>query len=924
MDSVNTSQRIVVVAFLIIGLLILMLILGDHFRVKVPRIGRSKQVVFEISRDKIRVLQLRNGMKVIVYQDAAVPKVLVRVCYDVGASVEQSYERGLAHLVEHMIFKGTQKLSETDINVIARKYGAAASYNASTSQDYTTYYFETDKENWKHFIPIMADCMQNALFDEQHLASELKTVVQEFNRGQDDHIRKMFLKAFELVFPPNHPYHFPTIGFKEELANLTSAELKDFYHRYYHPGRAALFIMGDVDLEEALTLAKNNFEDIQANETEVAIDFPPVLQSLESISYSFYQDVKNEELCFFWRIPGSKEGTDHLYDLLLNILCQGHDSLLYKRLVDKEMVADRVMHSVWQYKEAGIVFIVVTPKAGMAEKCEQFLKDEFKKLVTNGLPQEELSKRVPNMARSFIEVMQHFVPMSYAWMDFYFSRKKVFEFFSYVENLYAAKALDLEQILKDHLSVDFIKKIHLLPLPSDKRVIWDQNSKIIRAQEENILLNHERTTTIEQPRYVHEMPDAKIFEVEMPMPTLVQELNGLKVILYKDTRFPIVDLCLRFRDSEYFKYSIQGLCLDLMMGMLLEGSVGYSKQDHLDFFASMGADVNFSKAGVFCKVLDSNVLPVLDRIFYIIKNPTFRREIFDKRKELLLSQIQRRQNSQHDIAMVYFWRNVFKDTEFDFGFEAMTSFVQNLSLKDIVSMHSMLNPYAVILGISGKINLETALANLDKVTKNWNQSVPYEAKVMSKPKLDQLENSDLQMLRDQVLLFYGAPSEINNLTAELPLIILANLMIFQGLGSRMYNVREQTGLFYGLSGCFAGATSNLFSLNYVMTLLSLQKLGEAESLIKGVLETAVNDGFSDEEIRAAQQTYANLLVNLYCYNAPIINTFVELAIVDLPFDFYKQMWAKIKDADSDKIKYALQKHINLDDFRRIRVGNFRT
>ena len=107
--------------------------------------GTVAKSLFVVPEDKIARIVLDNGMHVVVFKNEAQPKVLVQIAYDVGSYVEDSGERGMAHLVEHMIFKGTDTLSETDIDTIARKYGA--SMNAFTSTDVTSYYFETNKNN---------------------------------------------------------------------------------------------------------------------------------------------------------------------------------------------------------------------------------------------------------------------------------------------------------------------------------------------------------------------------------------------------------------------------------------------------------------------------------------------------------------------------------------------------------------------------------------------------------------------------------------------------------------------------------------------------------------------------------------------------------------------------------------------------------
>ena len=123
----------------------------------------------------IKKVVLENGLTILIFKNIQTPKVLLQIAYDVGSWIEESGEKGLAHLIEHMIFKGTEKLNEGDIEAVARKYGA--DLNAFTSVDMTSYFFEVNKNNWKPFMGILADCMQNARFDEQHLASELIAVI---------------------------------------------------------------------------------------------------------------------------------------------------------------------------------------------------------------------------------------------------------------------------------------------------------------------------------------------------------------------------------------------------------------------------------------------------------------------------------------------------------------------------------------------------------------------------------------------------------------------------------------------------------------------------------------------------------------------------------------------------------------------------
>ena len=127
---------------------------------------------------------LSNGLTILTRPVTHIPRVEAHLWYNVGSKDEANNERGMAHLIEHMLFKGTQELSESDINLISQKLTADA--NAFTSQDYTCYTFRLPSNVWQMALRIFADCMQNARFDKDMLASELKAVIEELRMYRDD------------------------------------------------------------------------------------------------------------------------------------------------------------------------------------------------------------------------------------------------------------------------------------------------------------------------------------------------------------------------------------------------------------------------------------------------------------------------------------------------------------------------------------------------------------------------------------------------------------------------------------------------------------------------------------------------------------------------------------------------------------------
>ncbi|MFC1842431.1 M16 family metallopeptidase, partial [Candidatus Dependentiae bacterium] len=165
---------------------------------------------------------LSNGMTVLVREVHNIPKVSMQVFYNVGSKDEKTGEKGIAHLIEHMVFKGTDKLSEMDINATMHKLSGTS--NAFTSYDYTGYLFNLPTQHWKEAFPIMAECMTNCAFKDDHLNSEMKAVIQEMKMYRDDYTRHLVFEMLTLIFP-DHPYHYPIIGHKQDLYNVRGKDL---------------------------------------------------------------------------------------------------------------------------------------------------------------------------------------------------------------------------------------------------------------------------------------------------------------------------------------------------------------------------------------------------------------------------------------------------------------------------------------------------------------------------------------------------------------------------------------------------------------------------------------------------------------------------------------------------------------------------
>ena len=202
----------------------------------------------------VTTFTLANGLQVVVIPDRRAPVVTHMVWYRAGSADEPAGKSGIAHYLEHLMFKGTKAHPNGEFSKIVGKLGGQE--NAFTSYDYTAYYQRVAKEHLPLMMELEADRMQNLLFDPATAAPELKVVLEERSMRTDNDPSAKLGEAVDAVLHPNHPYRIPVIGWRSEIEKLTVADAKAFYDRFYTPNNAILVVAGDVDEATVRSLAE--------------------------------------------------------------------------------------------------------------------------------------------------------------------------------------------------------------------------------------------------------------------------------------------------------------------------------------------------------------------------------------------------------------------------------------------------------------------------------------------------------------------------------------------------------------------------------------------------------------------------------------------------------------------------------------------
>ncbi|QEY60222.1 insulinase family protein [Pseudomonas sp. C27(2019)] len=205
---------------------------------------------------------LDNGLKVIVREDHRAPVVVSQLWYKIGSSYETPGSTGLAHALEHMMFKGSSKLGPGESSRILRELGAEE--NAFTSDDYTAYYQVLARDRLEVALEMEADRLASLTLPEDEFIREIEVIKEERRMRTDDRPSSLAYERFKALAYPASGYHIPTIGWMHDLERMTIADLRDWHDRWYAPNNAILVIVGDVQPDEVKTLVERHFAKIPA------------------------------------------------------------------------------------------------------------------------------------------------------------------------------------------------------------------------------------------------------------------------------------------------------------------------------------------------------------------------------------------------------------------------------------------------------------------------------------------------------------------------------------------------------------------------------------------------------------------------------------------------------------------------------------
>ena len=348
---------------------------------------------------------LANGLDVLLHEDHDCPIVAINVWYHVGSKNERPGHTGFAHLFEHLMFEGSQ---HHDYGYFQPLQGAGAALNGSTNADRTSYWEVVPTSALELGLWMESDRMGYLLpaLTEAKFSNQRAVVLNE--RRQNYENRPYGLSAMAILaalFPPDHPYHWTTIGEVADLNAVRLDEVHAFFARYYHPANASLALAGDIDSDKALALVRAYFEEIPAGDT---VDPVRADASLDRDARLRLEDrVELPRLYLAWLSPAMFAEGDADLDLAADVLANGKTSRLYRRMVFEERIATDVSASQNSREIGGYLQIAATAAPGHTlAALERAIVEEVARLGSDGPTDDEMERGRVQTEAQFIFRLQ--------------------------------------------------------------------------------------------------------------------------------------------------------------------------------------------------------------------------------------------------------------------------------------------------------------------------------------------------------------------------------------------------------------------------------------------------------------------------------------------------------------------------------------
>jgi len=848
--------------------------------------------------------KLDNGMTVILHEDHSLPVAAINFWYRVGSKDEPVRRSGFAHLFEHLMFMGTERVPGNKFDTIMESGGGAN--NASTSSDRTNYFSSGPAQLLPTLLWLDADRLEDLArtMDQEKLDKQRDVVRNERRQSYENRpYGKAELQIQEMLYPVGHPYHIPVIGTHEDLEAATVGDVKDFFATYYVPNNVGLCVAGDFDPAKIKPLIADLFGNLPRRLDPPHATAAPV--KLDRVRRATMLDkVQLPLIAMAYHSPANFAEGDAEMDLAAAVLSAGKTSRLYKRLVYDDKIAAEV--SAYQdSSQLGSVFridVLARPRIDL-DRVEKAVDEELAKFMNTGPSAVELEQRKAVFELNMLRGLQTIEAKA--------DQLNKYEFYWGEPNSFKR---DLDRYR--NATVDSVRKWSREVLTPNGRVIM----RVLPEAPERAV-----TARDTQPK---PMP-AEPFKLQSPESFKLD--NGIPVMLWKKTELPLVAMVVVFRPGHIVGDTRKAGAVYLAADMLDEGAGDLDALDFSDAMQSLGAQffpsADRESLSVSLTVLKRNFDKAAALATDAVLRPKFDENEWERVKRLHLEDLKSQDDQPALVASRVAARMLFGDAHaYGWPIVGTPETVIKLIRDDVrLPYVTMVQPEFATVFMAGDISKDEAKIVLDKTLGSW-KPFPLSSPKHQQPSIN-TPNELKVVLVDrpdavQTVIYFILPG-VKYSDQYRVQYRLINTLFGGSFTSRLnMNLREEHGYTYGARSGYVMRPM----LGYVTASSSVRTDVTGESLKEFLSEFhRIRGGdISEEETVKAGETLRTDVIQSFAGLHGVLQEAIERTAAQMPFESLVRDMAAMESAATAELNKIVGPALPLENGVLVLVGDKKT
>jgi zinc protease len=784
---------------------------------------------------------LDNGLQVVLEENHTAPVVAFQAWVKTGSADEPPELAGVAHVFEHMLFKGTKKRG---VGIIAQEVeGAGGEINAWTSYDETVYHLVLASAFFDTGLDILADTLQASAFDPGELERERKVVLEEIKQGLDDPDRMAAQGLFRAAFP-GHPYGRPVIGSEETVRALKRADLLRLFAKQYVAANVTLVVVGDFDAKQARAAITRAFGAMPAGKPSAkrAAPPPPKGPRLETAA----RDSKEAHLLLGFRVPAIEDADIPALDLLSVVLGQGESSRLNLEVVRNRQLVTTASAYVFSGRDAGLMVVSANMMPGRLEEASRVMLDEALRLAREEIGADELAK-----ARMLLEsdrIYDRETVQGHARkLGFFASMTGDVAFEDrYVARLQALTPADLRAVAAKYLRSENLTAFAQVPEPrADKR-----SERAARAAERlrPVLAGAEVRANRRWARpAVGASAGDKVVRHVLP--------SGLRALVLRDPSVPVVAVRATWMGGLRFEEPSSAGISNMVASLLTRGTRNRSAEAIIKEVEAMAGSLSGyagrNSLGLQAEFLSRHWDRGLELVADCLLNATFSEEELEKERRLVLEDLRAQDDNLAHVAFQTFHEALWKKHPYRLdalGTPASVGGFTRRKLANHYRRHYGVNNLTI--AIVGDVDPEKVVARLGALFAEGSRA-PAEAPELPAESPPPAPVQAFRFLdKEQAHVVLGFPGTTFDSPDRFPLEVLTQVLSGQG-GRLFVEIREKRALAYRVSAFSHEGVDPGYVAVYLAT--GPERLDEAVAAVREELQKIVAAGISAAELERAQR-----------------------------------------------------------------------